>query len=381
MKFTDHRFEQTGAFYKYALYLIIPFCGFYTVKIGISPIYVTFSLSLFFIFISSIWGFRRVQEPFLIIIAASIILYAVLSLVIYWSFDYALPSAWVNLVFSLVYFVVTLFVLDNVSKDKVNLSIKLTIVFSIILLTIELAYRLLHPEQPEDWVGIREDIEWYMYKTASFMYPDSNSVGLFISCLIGFIIGIPDEKPYSFRKYLIPLFLLLLGTLSRSSIFAAILAISYQFLNGSRFKSFLIIICSIFGIAISYSLIETDESFLSKFWIASLVLDYLHQADILQLMIGVGPGNAEKYLGVGAHLLPFILLIETGLVGTVLIVLLWISIWKKLHRHGTPIFIVLLVNGLSFSTFAIPWFYAMLATLIYCSRVKINARLCSNSCL
>lgn len=381
MKFIKNNLKKTPAFYEYALYLIIPFCGFYMVKIGVSPIYVIFFLSLFFIFLGSVQGFKRAQEPALMLITVFIIIYVSLSFFVYWEFDSVLPSAWVNLVFSLVYFIVALFLLDNVSRNQVNRSVRLIIIFSTVLLMVELVYRLLHPEQPEEWMTIREDIRWYMYKTSSFMYPDSNSVGLFIACLIAFIFAIPAQESFPFKKYLIPLFFLLLGTLSRASIFAIIFSIVFYYFSGSRLKILLIILFSIIGTVIIYSLIKTDESFLSKFWIASLVLNYLYQADFLQLMIGVGPGNTEKYLGVGAHLLPFMFLIEIGFIGTVLISLLWFSIWKKLRQHGIPIFMVLLVNGLSFSTFAIPWFYAMLAILIYFSRRKENARIGSNPCL
>lgn len=381
MEFSYPRPERTRAMYKWALYLIVPFCGFYTVKIGISPIYFTFLLSLSFIFIGSIQGFRRARVNLVVLTSVLMISYSIIIFMLSWRFDSSFFSAWVNLIFSLVYFLVVSFVLNNASKNNVIISVKLTLALSIIILTIELVYRLFHPVQPEDWTVIREDIGWYMYKTSSFMYPDSNSVGLFIACLIAFIIGMPVEESYCFRKYLIPLFFLLLGTLSRSSIFAAIFAITWCYLSSSKTKFLLIVVLSILGIGITYSLVQNDESFLSKFWIASLVLDYLHQTDILQLMIGVGPGNTEKYLGVGAHLFPFLLLIETGAIGTFLISLLWFSIWRELRRHGTPIFMVFFVNGLSFSTFAIPWFYTMLAVLIYFTRVKPNACLCSNSCL
>jgi hypothetical protein len=377
MKIANNPSINTHASVRWALYLIVPFCGFYTVKFGFSPIYLTFVLGIFFLFIGSLFGIKRLQEKSSVLISVLILIYITILLFVEWGFDQALSSAWINIAFSLLYYITTSIILDNTSRNSAIRASELTIVFSIILLAAELGYRLTHPMEPQDWNVQRDDIYWYVYKTSSFMYPDSNSVGLFVACLIGFILGLPTAQARDLRKYLLPLSLLLLGSISRSAIIAIGIVLLYQYLNGNRTKLILFVITSSFVGLFVYSQVIMDESFLSKFWITGLAINYLETADILALIVGVGPGNAERVLGVGAHLLPLTLLIELGIAGTLLMVVFWLSIWKRAGQHGTPIFLALLVNGLSFSTFAMPWFYSMAAALVYFSRIQTSARLSS----
>jgi len=371
--------EKKRTSFRWALYLIVPFSGFYTVKLGFSPIYLTFILGFFAFFTSSLFGVRFFQEKSSIFISALTLAYITILLVVEWKFDQELPSAWVNIAFSLLYYMLASIILENTTRSSAVRAFELAIVFSIILLIVELGYRITHPMEPQDWNAQRDDIFWYVYKTSSFMYPDSNSVGLFVACLIAFIIGLPTAEYRDLRKYLLPLFILLLGSISRSAIIAIGLVILYKYVSGYRAKLILLAIATIFGGLFTYSLIAADESFLSKFWIAGLAINYLDTIDISTLIVGVGPGNAEKVLGVGAHLLPITLLIELGIAGTSLIIVLWLCIWKRAGQHGTPIFLTLLINGFSFSTFAMPWFYSMAAALVYFSRIQPSARFSSYS--
>lgn len=359
--------------------MIVPFCGFYTVKLGFSPIYLTFTLGVFFLFISSLFGIKRLQEKSSALISTLILTYIAILLIIGWEFDKPLPSTWVNIAFSLLYYIITSIILDNTSRSSAIRAFELTIVFSIILLTAELGYRLTHPIEPEGWSTQRDDIYWYVYKTSSFMYPDSNSVGLFVACLIAFIIGLPTAENRDLRKYLLPLFILLLGTISRSAIITIGIVYLYQYLNGNRIKLILFTITSICVGLFTYSQVASDESFTSKFWITGLAINYIDTIDISTLIIGVGPGNAERVLGVGSHILPLTLLIELGIAGASLMIVFWLFVWKRAGRHGTPIFLTLLINGFSFSTFAMPWFYSMAAGLIYFSGIQPSARLSSHS--
>lgn len=363
----------------WALYFIIPFCGFYTVKLGFSPIYLTFVIGIFSIFISSLFGIRRLQEQSSVLMSALMLIYIAILLVMEWEYDLIGLSTWINISFSLSYYIVTRVILDNTAEKSVIRASKLTIIFSIILLIAELGYRLTHPMEPQDWSAQRDDIYWYVYKTSSFMYPDSNSVGLFVACLISFILGLPPAKARDLRKYLLPLFILLLGSMSRSAIIAIGIVLLYQYLNSNCTKLFLFAITSIWLGLFAYSQLVMDESFLSKLWITGLAINYIETINISTLIIGVGPGNAERVLGVGSHILPFTLLIELGIAGTFLMVVFWLCIWKRAGQHGTPIFLTLLITGFSFSTFAMPWFYSLVAVLSYFSRIQLNARLSSHS--
>jgi hypothetical protein len=364
---------------RWALYAIVPFSGFYTVKLGLSPVYLTFVFAVLALLVGSMRPIRLWQDPTAVLCAALFLMYIVALFVAGWEFDSPLPSAWFNLAFSLLYFIVTTVVLENSSRDRVVKASHMAIVFSIALLSVEFAYRFSHPAEPDELWGVeREDIFWYVYKTSSFMYPDSNSVGLFVACLIGFIVGLPRHDHRRFKIYLIPLIVLLLGSLSRAAIFAISAVLLLQYARGSRARLMLFVGLTALGVVGLLTWFSTDESFLSKFWIAGLVALYLARIDLLELLIGVGPGNAENALGVGAHLLPFTLLVEVGVVGSILSIVIWFSIWKKSRWCGTPLLLAYLLSGLSFTTFAIPWFYSMAAVLIHLARVVPSARFCTH---
>lgn len=366
----------------WALYSIVTFSGFYTVKIGFSPVYLTFTFAVLALVVGSMQPIRLWRDTAAVLCTALFLTYIVALFVAGWEFDSPLPSAWLNLVFSLLYFIVTTIILENSSRNRVVNASHLAIGFSIALLTIELTYRLTHPAEPDElWGNEREDIFWYVYKTSSFMYPDSNSVGLFIACMIGFIIGLPSHDRPRFKIYLIPLIVLLIGSLSRAAIFATCAVFLFQYARGSLARMMLILGLAVLGSLGLLTWFNTDESFLSKFWIAGLVALYLAQTDLLALLIGVGPGNAESALGVGAHLLPFTLLVEVGVIGSILSLVILFLIWKRSNQCGTPLLLAYILSGLSFTTFAIPWFYSMASVLIYLARVLPSARLGTHTSL
>lgn len=367
---------QTRTSIRWALYFIVIFSGFFTVKIGLSPVYLTFIFALLALVVGSVRPIRLWKDTATVLYTALFLMYITALFLFVWDFSSSISSAWFNLAFSLLYFIVTTIILENSSRDRVVNASHIAIMFSIALLLIELVYRLTHPAEPDElWGSEREDIFWYVYKTSSFMYPDSNSVGLFVACLIGFILGLPSHDRIHFKIYLIPLTVLLVASLSRAAIVAMCAVFLFQYARGSRVRMVLIVGFTAIGILGLLTWFETDESFLSKFWIAGLVAVYLTQTDFLSLLIGVGPGNAENALGVGAHLLPFTLIVEVGIIGSIFSVIIWLSIWKRSNRCGTPLLQAYLLSGLSFTTFAIPWFFSMAAVLIYLARVLPGAHL------
>lgn len=356
----------------FALYLTIPFSGFYTTKLGLSPIYLTFIFSTYAMLIGMLNGVKVKKIDSVIFISVLFLIYLFIAFSLDWSFTTPHPSAWVNLIFSLAYLIITIIIAQNSTQSHLLRATEYTFIFSIILLSLELTYRLTNPVEPEGWTTIREDIFWYQYKTSSFMYPDSNSVGLFTTCLFAFAIGIHENFSHRFKKYLAPLFFFTIGSLSRSAIITALLIILYNHAKDSKFKPIILTTFTTIALYLIYIAVESDESFMSKFWIAELAAKYISNADNYTLLIGTGPGNAERELGIGSHLLSITLLIEIGIIGTIFTTTLWSLIWLKSGKHGTPIFIAILINGLSFTTFATPWFYSLTTILIYLSRVTPN---------
>lgn len=356
-------------YFDVALYLIIPFFGFYTVKFGFSPIYLTFILSVLFLMLGSFSNMHSWSADNVTLVSVTLVFYAILSYFLTWNYSDRIPSAWINYIFSFVYCLATILVLRNSSRTFILNSAYYAITFSISLLAIELLVRLSNPVTPEELGHYgREDIFWYVYKSNSFMYPDSNSIGLFASCLFMFTLQLGRYYYRRVNVFLLPIFILVLGSISRAAIISTIVIYLYQLIESRKVRLLYLLALVIFGGLAFLYIIINDESVLSRFWIAGLVFQYLTDATILSLLFGVGPGNAEDILNVGTHLLPFTLLVETGVIGTFLFVVLWYSIYIKSHKMAGVLCLVFILNGFSFTSFAIPWFYAMSVILIFLSK-------------
>ena len=347
-----------------SLYMLIVFCGFFTVKLGFSLVYITFIIGTFFFFISVLEGNKKWEFISLNILILSFTIFLIICLLATWNYEEGSLTTWINLSFSLIYFYFCSIILSNSKVDVIIKAVNSFFAASIIILSMELTFRLANPEIPADWTELRDDIWWQLYKTSSFMYPDSNSVGLFVVCLIAFLFTIPDKYGQQLKKYFPILLIFLFGSLSRSSIITFIVIMLFQLSKSFQAKSvvrtLLLIACAL----TTYPLIMLDESFLSKVWIFGLVIDYLTNADATKLLIGVGPGNGTSQIGVGTHILPLTLLVEVGLCGLALTGAIWYKAWRASLRISTLMFLALFINGLSFSTFAIPWFYAMITVVI-----------------
>jgi hypothetical protein len=354
-----------------ALYLLIPFCGFYTVKLGLSPVYFTFIFGSVLVVISAVRGIRCGPSICLIIANIAILAYICVMAMIGWELEESFPflsSASINLAFSLSYLLVATLVVENIPKIHLVRASEMLLIVSIALLTAEAIDRYLNPTIPENWVTIRGDIEWKMYKTSSFMYPDSNYVGLYTACLIGFIFCLESLHLNRFSKYLFPLFILLIATLSRAAIIAVFVVWLHRSFSGSVEKKAGLLIAVLLVMLIGFSVILEDDSFLSKFWIFDLTVDYFVKSDPWKIFFGVGPGGSVKHIGIGSHLLLVTFLIEIGVIGAFLNLFLLFLLWRQIGKSATPVFAILFIVGLSFTSLAIPWFYCMVSVIKVISR-------------
>lgn len=352
-------------YFQASLFLLIPFSGFFSVKLGVSPVYVAFVISVILVLAGVLGKFIIWRRNAILLFIISLILYSLILRVSIWNFIASANSAWFNYVFSFIYFSVVVVVLDNSSTNDVIKASRILIMISVFLLVFEFLFRVFNPSMPLDLGHAgREDMYWYVYKTNSFMYEDSNSIGLFSACLFVFTlqIGVNYWRWVSFM--LLPIFFIVLGSLSRSAIVSTLVICLYSLLKSKSSK--LIYLGSLVLIAclFVFSAGIEDESVLTRFWIAGLVFNYISDVDVFSLLFGVGPGNAESVLSVGAHLLPFVLLVETGVVGSLLIVLLWYFIYRRACKTSGLLFFVFILNGFSFTTFAVPWFYVMLSIFV-----------------
>lgn len=351
---------------KMSLMLIIPFSGFYITKLPISPIYITFlggaTLSGLLLIKTN-----RIKMDSTIVISFSFIMYLLFS-----QFAFSAPnvSAFSNFVFSLICFIIASTALCKEDTITIlGMSEKL-VYFSLPLLIYEAYYRISHPVYFVDFAAQgREDLEFYFFKMNSVMYQDSNFVGIFIVTLFFFTFYL---KQYTNKKYYVSLFLLatlVLLTLSRSSIFSlafCLLLYPFRKLFYTHIKKVIfILICIIILVTpILFDIKSIDDSFSTKFTIFQKTIDYLSIAPLKLKLFGVGFGNAVEVLGIGAHNFFVTYLVESGLIGLIFVVILWIVIiFKTRFKAGVVIFPFLL-NGMSLTSGAIPYLYSIFAVIL-----------------
>ena len=365
------KFENNDNYFKFSLFFLVTFCGFFSIKLGFSPIYLTFFVAVAFFLNAMFSKVAFLQIKWDVLGAIALIVYITISYCYVWNYDGFSPSALINLVFSLLYFLTTKFVLINSSRRSVYKASYYFIAFSFVLLGLELMVRILNPSTSEELGHYdRDDLFWYVYKSNSFMFQDSNTIGLFASTIFCFILQVSRLYLKRLSLFLLPFFIIVLGSISRASIVTTVIIYIFYLSNNYKWRFLYCTLLVLLGVSVLFYFRFGDESIIARFFIADLVAQYLGEANLLMLMLGVGPGGAERALGVGSHLLSFTLLVEIGLVGTLLHVFLWYSIYHCSHGKAGVLIFSLFINGLSFTTFAIPWFYTMCAILIYFSGAR-----------
>lgn len=236
-------------------------------------------------------------------------------------------------------------------------------------------WRLLHPAEMNLERLEELGILFQIYKLNSFMYMDSNFVGLQAICVLSFMCWLCF---YGLRLNKIVFFALCLSvflTFSRSAIVAGIFVVLMTFLYKRKISIVLLnAIFAIFsffiGIAVFY-IFANDVSFLSKFHIFSVAKGYLYRSDVITLLFGVGIGNAKEYLGIGAHNLFVTFFIETGLIGLAIFLALVIYWFCKLKRGWLLLVFPTLLASMSLGTTALPYLFTTVAVALLMKRDQI----------
>jgi hypothetical protein len=233
---------------------------------------------------------------------------------------------------------------------------------SIALCAVETSYRLTHPDF--DYLamamtvrGSIEDVFFYAYKYNSFMYLDSNFVGLQLALLLALQLAISAERLPHRGFMLIATMLLLIGTLSRASIVTATVLWCWHAFRRMRFAMLALLVLLLLALVALLPVLSADDSFTSKFEILEEFTQYIGRAGLPALVAGVGAGRAEVALGVGAHNIIVTYVVELGLVSSAMFLALWTAVLLRSRKTGY-LFFVLLVNGFSLTSLAVPFLYA-----------------------
>ena len=209
----------------------------------------------------------------------------------------------------------------------------------------------------------------------SIAFEDSNFISVI---LVVYYISLRSTALYSDIKVKyslglnIGLLTLILLTFSRSAyigvlIFECMVLFFFKPDVNMKLRGLLVSIILVGGGICAHLIIEkiaSDPSFISKFYIVDLTVKYLSHASTLDILFGIGFGNAINVLGMGAHNIFIAIFIENGLIGTLLY--LYILIMLSIRYKLTMLLIIpISIMGLSFSQIAMPYFYVVIAWLIF----------------
>lgn len=341
------------------VFMLTAFSGIYLRNFVVKPAYLALILSIVLIFLCILY--RKIE-------ISSFLTFLIFSFVFYlWCTQVFLDGEYATLIFTSS-IVIILFLPNLIRKSSGR--IKFALVLVVIFYSLEAFIRIRNPDYNYQSNELSSSIldTFYIYKVNSIAFEDSNFVAMVLTCY--YILGRVTSHDNDKKTYLISISLLILIalTFSRSAYIGVIIFEAMFFYNNNKKYRLLSIlaICLITITALYFLLdkIESDGSFKSKFYILELFINYLEHATVLNLITGVGFGNTFSYLGIGPHNIYIALFIETGLLGLVLYLMIFIYIYIKFNLCRLAI-MPIMVMGLSFSPIALPYFYMMVSWLIY----------------
>lgn len=356
----------------YFIIILASSISLYLSKISIfSPIYLIY-LAIFPIYL--IYIIYRLKGLSLSsdIIQSSILLIYILFLVIFIHKDSLLSGAFINIYLGLLSFIFIRMTKRNIKEKYYTLIIYFMIYITLIFISADTIYRLLHPDFYARTAYL-ESNWFYYYKKNSIMFADSNTTGLIALILYFFITELEIFQNNIYIKIIkskhikLILILLLIASFSRAAYIAFIIGILYKkyhsqtkkyYKNIIKYISIPIIIIMAYYI-ISY-LYKSDLSFQSKFYIIDLAINVFKKFPIYNKIFGIGFLEWQDVLGIYTHNIYITYFIQTGFIGLILFILFVISTFKYAKYIWIPIFLVSLSF---FSYLGMPFLFVPLAII------------------
>lgn len=352
--------------------LVMVFAGAYAVKLGISPVYVAVLLGAVLLFLTSLA--ERHGQSLAFWVAACLVMGGLGWMLL---FQLMVQGSGVPNVINLVMGPLVLGVMvtcgQGIRRAQYEAIARWHIHLSLLIIGVECLYRLAHPDYSylNELTGMEgEDLAFYAYKFNSFMYQDSNFVGLQLVVLVGFVLALTREG-VKFGAFIhLAMLVLTAMTLSRASFVTVVFLYGLHFFWRARLLMKLLCVLLGVGVAIAVFLhIQNDGSFASKFDVLQRFFEHLHRASWMDVLVGVGAGKAAGTLGMGAHNILVTYVLELGVLGALAFALFWL--WM-LRLVPLALFMLagLWVNGFSLTSYAVPYLYASIAMLWLLGRTR-----------
>ena len=268
----------------------------------------------------------------------------------------------------LVYLFIPL-IYNNIDLAKIYKACNMYIYISFFIFSFDAMYRLLNPSILS-WTYNNKDF-FYMFKTNSIMFGDTNEVGFSIVTVCSLILYLKNEKLQAVPLFFSICFLLLvILSFSRAALIGLILTYAYyKYYNKSssvgKMIFFLIFIIAIMVFYTTY--ISNDESYHQKEQILQNSLDYFRECSIWQLLLGNGLGNSPIVLGRYAHTFIVVLFVELGILGVLGYSLILFAMIVNEKKTLYVIFPFLII-GISYVPMIVPYVYMAIGVVTLIER-------------
>ncbi|MGB2538054.1 hypothetical protein [Hafnia paralvei] len=353
------------------LFILFAFSGVYYKDILVKPSYISVIISCFIVFVLALKKLSIKAPKTLFTLLLLLVVYTII-VQLYFSGEVAITVFFISII--LIPFISSALKNSNNKRRIVFLSYLCLVIYY----SIEAYLRIKYPDYshlPKEGGSDAITSIFYIYKINSIAFEDSNFVSVI---LVIYYIGLRISHVYTslnikwVRLLEIYLLFLIVMTFSRSAyvgvfLFEILRIIFFRKKNAVFIKLMSVVLAVFVTPLLIYTFIllsENDVSFLSKFHIIDLAYSYIINADASDILFGIGFGNSVNVLGMGAHNIIVALLIENGLFGVslYLLVLTYIAIR---YRLTILLIVPITVMGLSFSQIAMPYFYVFIAWIIY----------------
>lgn len=342
--------------------------GLYLINVlPISPVYLCFIIVCSLLLISLVT--HKINEIHYITIG---FLFLSIYIISYQSF-LTTPAQTINVFMTFFSPVIVYFLFDEFDEfDSFSLLNKLC-VFYFILFIIDGVWRLYHPGLVDNIERLEElGVGLHIYKINSLMYIDSNFVGVHSVFIFSLYLWNVIQNSQKLSLWILALAgLAVFLTFSRSAEIGVILALYFFIcLKYKRIGKISYILAIPVAIMCSYYIAEyykDDISFNSKFRIISLAYEYLWSADLSDIILGVGSGNTESVLNIGAHNFFVAVIIELGVLGFAVLMLYLLFFTMKLGLSSLVLILPFITSNMAAGSLAMPYFFTLLAfcSLIY----------------
>ena len=352
----------------YSLFILFVFSSYFLTKIvPISPVHISFIISLVLYFFALVIFKNHRFNKFILLLISIPVIFLSINLLTY-------PETFKNM-FVMIIGVLYVFLSYEFGKNlKTSYLTKVSLVYiniSVPLLLFDLYYRINNPNTAIlEWMerANLEDKFLFAFKNSA-IYFDSNITASLIMINFFFLLYISKKLNRDFYILKFIYFVLIIATLSRAAWVASfIFYIAYLlFYDKEKKFSLMILATSLFVpfiyLALKYNV--TDASFITKFELVESVFFHIFNTlSYQEILFGVGIDNGQNYLGRAPHNLLLFMLFENGLILTILylvfnLTLIYMTKFKAIWLFG-PYFLA----GMSAGAVAIPYYYAMIGIMI-----------------